>query len=241
LADDPPKTSRPSRFFSHPATLIVITAIASGILVPRITDHWAKQDKAAETARADRNKALVIKTSLVRQIGTASAGFLTATETAQMKRPGVLDAPYRAFAKDSYDIASQLAAYVEADTAKPTLRQRWTNFDFSVRNAYELFASRPGRARNLWIGRLSAYFDLDPTVIDGLCFPAGRDVFDAARRTVALQFRQKEAVIVSSVVDANVDVGANQSAASGGGGGGSSTSFAPARRDLYACNRYFTH
>ncbi|HEV8459195.1 MAG TPA: hypothetical protein VGQ38_00680 [Gaiellaceae bacterium] len=220
--------------------LIAVTAVLTGIFVPRITDHWAKQDKAAEVARADREKALVIKTSLVRQIGTASAEFLTATETARMGKEGALDAPYRSFAKDSYDIASQLAAYVDSDTGRPTLKQRWMNFEFSVRNAYELFAARPGRSRNLWVARLSAYFGLDPTVIDGLCFPAGKDVFDSARRTVALQFQQKESAIVAYVVDANLDVGSNSSVPPGAAQTGTSTTFAAsARKDQHACNRYF--
>jgi hypothetical protein len=216
--------------------LILVTAVLSGLLVPLITDQWTKREKAVQTQRADREKALAIKTSLVREIGTASADFLASADTVRLQDARALDRPYRSFARSSYDIASQIAAYFDSKE-QPSLQQRWTNFGFSIRNAYQLFSAPPGRARNLWVARLSAYFAIPSTIIDGLCSAAGKDVFESARRILVLRFQQREGVIVDAAVNGVVQLG-NGSDVSANFGGGSAP-WTTSKHDPHPCNPYF--
>jgi len=209
--DDPPrKREWLTELARHPAVLLILTALLTGLLVPLVTRQWERHDKAVEARRADNArelevrraenaKELEVKTALVRQIGVSSARFLAAAETADfVNRPRALDNAYREFEEASFDIGSQLAAYFPSSM----LSRRWGDFAYSIRNAYNILVARPGRARNLWLSRLSGYFRVAPINLDGLCFPAENDVHATDLRKLVLRFQEREAVVVASVVEA---------------------------------------
>lgn len=196
---DRPERGRLSRFAAHPAFLLALTAALTGLLVPWITSRWEERDKAVEARRLADERELEVKASLVRQIGTTSARFLAAAETADLvNQPRALDAAYRGFQESSFDIGSQLAAYFPGSQLPKT----WRDYAYSVRNAYNLLVARPER-RNLWLARLSGYFEISPTVIDGLCFHARDATFAGGLRNLVREFQQREAIVVADVVGAD--------------------------------------
>jgi hypothetical protein len=215
----------------HPVVLLILTALLTGLLVPWITSRWERRDKAVEARRAENAKELEVETALVRQIGVSSARFLAAAETADfVNQPRALDSAYRDFEQASFDIGSQLAAYFPSSR----LSRTWGDFAYSIRNAYNLLVARPGRARNLWLSRLTGYFHVAPINLDGLCFPAENDFHPRDLRKLVLRFQEREAVVVTSVVGAEfaLRTGARPKASR-------STALPPLSSNKHPCNRYF--
>jgi hypothetical protein len=45
-----------SRFGAHPAILLALTAVLTGLLVPWITSRWEKRDRAVEIRRLETRR-----------------------------------------------------------------------------------------------------------------------------------------------------------------------------------------
>ena len=209
MANEAPEPRRRlSRSLAHPASLLILTAALTGLLVPWTTNRWEARDKQVEAQRAaserqlelrraGMQRELEVKSAIVSRIGTASAAFLSAIEV------GVVDAAgpearveYRALKESALEIASQLAAYFP--NSRPVVR--WRDYTYSLRNAYVLLTAPVGRARNLWLDRLDRYFDVLPKQLDGLCFPSTRPEFAGDLRELVLAFQNKEEAVVREVV-----------------------------------------
>lgn len=209
MADQAPDSrSRLSRSLAHPASLLVLTAVLTGLLAPWITNRWEARDKRVEAQRmaserqlelrrAATQRELEVKAAIVSRIGTASATFLSAIEI------GLVDAArpeargeYRRLKASALEIGSQLAAYFPS--SRPVVR--WRDYTYSLRNAYVLLTAPVGRARNRWLDRLNRYFDVAPKQLDGLCFPSNHPLFEGDLRELVLAFQKKEEAIVREVV-----------------------------------------
>ena len=209
MADDAPDSRRRlSRSLAHPASLLVLTAILTGLLAPWITNRWEARDKQVEaqraaserqleTRRAATQRELEVKSLIVSRIGTASATFLSAIEVGLIdrNRPEA-QAEYRTLKESALEIGSQLAAYFPK--SRPVVR--WRDYTYSLRNAYLLLTGPVGRARNRWLDRLNRYFDVAPKQLDGLCFGSDHPLFDGDLRELVLAFQNKEEAIVREVV-----------------------------------------
>jgi hypothetical protein len=229
--DDRPERGPLSKFGAHPAVLLALTAALTGLLAPWITSRWEQRDKAVEIRRIENEKELEVKTSLVRQIGVSSARFLAAAETTDLaNQPRGLDRAYREFEESAFDIGSQLAAYFP----NSALPKTWADFAYSARNAYNILVARPGRKRNLWLARLSGYFGVAPITLDGLCFPAGEDVYTGSLRKLVLRFQQREAIVVAGVVREKFALRGSEAEALQ-----QATPLPPLSSDRHPCNRYF--
>jgi hypothetical protein len=209
MANEAPETRRPlSRWLAHPASLLVLTAILTGLLAPWITNRWEARDKQVEaqratlerqleTRRAAMQRELEVKSAIVSRIGTASATFLSAIEVGVVDAAGPqARAEYRAFKTSALEIASQLAAYFPS--SQPVVR--WRDYTYSLRNAYVLLTTAVGRARNVWLDRLNRYLDVLPKQLDGLCFARTRPEFATDLRELVLAFQNKEEAVVREVV-----------------------------------------
>jgi hypothetical protein len=203
----PDDRRRLSRSLAHPASLLLLTALLTGLLAPWITNRWEERDKQVEAQRAASERQLElrraatereleVKSVIVSRIGTASATFLSAIEV------GVIDADkpearteYRALKKASLEIGSQLAAYFPS--SRPVVR--WRDYTYSLRNAYILLVARPGQARNVWLDRLNRYLDVAPKQLDGLCFSSKSPEFAEDLRELVLAFQNKEEAVVREV------------------------------------------
>ena len=96
----------------HPAALLVLTAVLTGLLVPWITNRWAEHDRQVEAHRVDSEREREVTSAMVNRIGTASAQFLSAVDVGVFNRKGAeAAAEYRALKTASFEIASRLAAY----------------------------------------------------------------------------------------------------------------------------------
>ena len=165
---DPPDLPRhwASRTLSHPAALLALAALFTGLLVPWVTGRWEERDRKVAESRAATERELAVKAALVSKVGTASADFLSALELGDLSDATRADRSYRALQGASLQIASQLAAYFPGSLPE----HRWRNYTYSLRNAYQLLRAPPGRARSPWLHQLNRYFGLAPKTIDGLCF-----------------------------------------------------------------------
>ena len=238
--DEPESRGRLARSLAHPASLIVLTAVLTGLLAPWITNRWEKRDKEVESSRAmherelaerrlDAQRELAVKTALLSRIGASSAAFLSAIEVGAIHEDNAARPEYRALKTASLEIGSQLAAYFPR--SRPFVR--WRDYTYSLRNAYLLFTSPPGRARNRWLYRLNQYLDVDQTQYDGLCFPRASAVFAEDLRELVIALQKKEEAVVRDVVDSRTiltgtptrDVNVPR------------TTFDPTQRT--PCNRYF--
>ncbi len=145
MADDAPdKRGRLSRSLAHPASLLLLTAVLTGLLAPWITNRWEARDRQVEAQRAASERALEsrrtalqreldVKAAIVSRIGTASATFLSAIEVRVIDAAGPeADAEYRTLRKASLEIGSQLAAYFPR--SRPVVR--WRDYTYSLRNAF---------------------------------------------------------------------------------------------------------
>lgn len=209
--DEPEQRGRLARALAHPASLIVLTAVLTGLLAPWITGRWEERDKRVEAARAaserqlaevrqDEQRELAVKTALLSRIGSSSASFLSAIEVGAIHAAGKeARAEYRALKTASLEIGSQLAAYFPR--SRPFVR--WRDYTFSLRNAYLLLTSPPGRARNRWLYALNRYLDVDQTQHDGLCFPPTRPDFAEDLRELVVALQKKEEAIVREVADSD--------------------------------------
>jgi hypothetical protein len=209
MANEAPEPRRGiSRSLAHPASLILLTAVLTGLLAPWITNRWEARDRQVEAQRAaserqlevrraETQRELEVKSAIVSRIGTASATFLSAIEVGVVDAGGPqARAEYRALKQSALETASQLAAYFP--NSQPVVR--WRDYTYSLRNAYILLTAPVGRARNLWLDRLNRYFDVLPKQLDGLCLPRTRPEFAADLRTLVLAFQNKEEAVVREVV-----------------------------------------
>ena len=208
-ADDSESRGPFARALAHPASLIVLTAVLTGLLAPWITSRWEERDKRVESARAaserqlaemrlDGQRELEVKTALLSRIGTSSAAFLSALEVGTIHADGrEARDEYRALKTASLEIGSQLAAYFPR--SRPSVR--WRDYTFSLRNAYLLLTSPHGRARNRWLYALNRYLDVDQTQHDGLCFPSSRPVFAEDLRELVLALQNKEEAVVRDIAE----------------------------------------
>jgi hypothetical protein len=232
--DEQPARARLSRFASHPAVLLLLTACVTAGLVPWITNRWEQRDKAVEAVRVQKEKELDVKTALVRQMGVSSARFLADVETLDPTRaPGGLNAAYSAFEQASFDIRSQLAAYFP----ESALPRRWDDFAYSIRNTYTLLRARPGRERNPSLVLLSQAFKIPPVTIDGLCFAAGEPDYVEDLGELIVRFAKREAFLVRAVIAGRFGAPVSQAEAS--------EPTSPRRRLVasdprHPCNRYFS-
>jgi hypothetical protein len=191
-----------SAFFSHPAVLILLTALLTGLLAPWITNRWTERDKKVEAHRLAIQQALDVKSKIVDKIGTTSAGFLGAVETGRIQgRHGFV--VYRALKIASFQVGSQLAAYFhETDTTRMSQPMRdWLDYTYNLRNTYELLTTPSGLARNHWLKRIEFYFNTPPSnyrVFKPLC-KKNSSRFQANLRLLVLKFENREQRIVSDV------------------------------------------
>ena len=59
MADTPePPRSWASRLFSHPAVLLALAAVLTGLLVPWVTSRWEERDRKVEASRAATEREL---------------------------------------------------------------------------------------------------------------------------------------------------------------------------------------
>ena len=209
--DEPERRGGIGKALAHPASLILLTAVLTGLLAPWITGRWEERDKRVEAARAasarelaevrqDEQRELAVKTALLSRIGASSASFLSAVEVGEIHPAGeAARAEYRALKTASLEIGSQLAAYFPR--SRPLVR--WSDYTFSLRNAYLLLTSSPGRARNRWLYALDRYLDVDQTQHDGLCFPPSRPEFAEDLRELVVALQKKEEALVREVADSD--------------------------------------
>jgi hypothetical protein len=187
-----------SRGLSHPAALLVLTAVLTGLLVPWITSRWEARDKEVEARRTAVERELEVQSAIVSRVGTASADFLSAMEVGVVAARGPeAQAAYRRLQTASLEIASQLAAYFPR--SRPEVR--WRDYTYSLRNAYLLLNARVGRARNRWLDPLNRYLDYPATQFDGLCFPRDRPVFAQDLRELVVALQNKEGDVVREIAD----------------------------------------
>jgi hypothetical protein len=189
-----------SSALAHPAFLIALTALLTGLLAPWITSRWEARDKRVEAHAVAAERELEVKSAIVDHIGTASASFLSAIEVGAIHS----DAPdarveYRALKKASLEIGSQLAAYLPQSLPVT----RWRDYTYSLRNAYILLTSPAGRTRSRWLNNLNRFFDVPPKHFAGLCLN-GEQTNRAARfardlRALVLAFEKREEEVVSAV------------------------------------------
>ena len=196
---DEPDASRhwASRLFSHPATLLALAALFTGLLVPWVTNRWEERDRKVEASRAATEREIAVKAALVSKIGTASADFLSALELGDLSDPQLSATQFRALRGASLEIASQLAAYFPQSRPE----DRWRNYTYSLRNAYQLLQAKPGKDRNTWVHRLNRYFGLAPATINGLCFETKSPYFAPDIRELVLRFQRKEEEVVRAITD----------------------------------------
>jgi hypothetical protein len=202
--NEPDAERRPSRVLAHPAFLLVLTAVLTGLLVPWITNQWEERDRKVEARRVEAERELEarraavtreleVKSTIVSRIGTASARFLSAMEVRLVDADSpTAPAEYRALRDSSLEIGSQLAAYFPESL--PVVR--WRDYTYSLRNAYLLLQQPPGPPRDRWLDQLNRYLDVGPQQYDGLCFAGTSKVFatDLRELVVALQNREEEVV-----------------------------------------------
>jgi hypothetical protein len=193
-----------SRWLSHPAFLLVLTAVLTGLLVPWITSRWEERDKKVESSRVEAERVLEeqraaaareleVQAALVNRIGVASARFLSAMEVGKVDAAGAdASAEYRALKEASLEIASQLAAYFPSSVPV----RRWRDYTSNLRNAYLLLQAKPGRARNRWLDLLNRYLDAGPKQYDGLCFPETNETFPPDLRALVVALQKKEEDVV---------------------------------------------
>jgi hypothetical protein len=211
MADEAPKPrGRLASVLAHPAALIVLTAVLTGLLAPWITSRWEARDKKVaeqraaserqlEARAAARQRELEVKSAIVNRIGTSTAAFLSAIEVGAIDRSRVKEATaeYRALKTASLEIGSQLAAYFP--NSLPVVR--WRDYSFSLRNLYlVLTANEAGRARNPWLDDLNRFLDVTPGQYDGLCLTKGRARFNQDIREIVLALQRREELIVRAVV-----------------------------------------
>lgn len=196
MATAPPDTRRDlSRALAHPAALLVLTAVLTGLLVPWITNRWEARDKEVEAHRVAAERELEIKSAIVSRVGTASAQFLSAIEVGVIAVDSAeARAEYRSLKTASLEVASQLAAYLPR--SRPEVH--WRDFTFSLRNVY-LALTRPVGQRSQWVHWLNRYFDLGPRALVGLCSPSDPR-FERDLRELILKFQHKEEEVVREIV-----------------------------------------
>jgi hypothetical protein len=138
-----------------------------------------------------------VKSAIVRQIGTASAAFLSAIEVGVIDASGPeARAEYRALKTASLEIGSQLAAYFPHSLPL----SRWRDYTFSLRNAYVLLTAKAPRERSRWLDKLNLYFDRPSKHFAGLCLDRKKNAsFDQHLRVLVLAFQSKEEELVSDV------------------------------------------
>jgi hypothetical protein len=195
--EDAPR-NRASRALSHPAALLLLTAVLTGLLVPWVTTRWEAHDKAVESRRVATERELAAKTALVSRVGSASADFLSALEVGTIAAGGArATMAFEEMQNAAFEIASQLAAYFP--NSRP--EDRWRNYTYSLRNAYHLLAAPPGKARNDWLFKLNRYLGLAPTSLDGLCFPAANRFFAPDLRELVLRFQHRQEEVVRAITE----------------------------------------
>jgi hypothetical protein len=202
--------SRISAFLSHPAFLIVLTAAATGVLAPYITSSLAAHDKQVQAASAAAAKELAVESQVVNQIGTASAGFLSAIELGVVTPSAGAQAQseYRAMRTASFEIESELAAYFtipkKGDSPPPESQpiKAWGNYTFSLRNLYLVLTTAQGAAREPWINWLNKYFDYPPKKLAALCDETAKqkNAFPDGLRELTLAFQNHEQAIVGNIM-----------------------------------------
>jgi hypothetical protein len=193
---------------AHPASLLVLTAVLTGLLAPWITNRWEQRERNIEAQRAASErrtearriatqKELELKAAIVTHIGTASARFLSAAETGVINGASgpQAQAEYHALKQASLEIGAQLAAYFP----KSQPLESWRNYTFSLRNTYLLLSAPVGR-RNHWLDRLNFYLDQAPTQLDGLCLGSTNPSFVTALRLLVVELQDKQEEIVRAVV-----------------------------------------
>lgn len=218
---------------AHPAMLLVVAAVLTGLLVPWITNRWEERDKAVAAARAAEERELAIKVDLVTAIGSSTARFLAAVEAAGGRRTARVDEAYEAFQTSSLETSSKLAAYFR----EPDQLEAWTNFVFTIRNVYALLGTDVGRPRNRLVSLLSRYFRVQPVSLDGLCFATTSPHFTEDLRELVLKLQGAELRIVDRVAARSPTLSPHDSAA---------TRFQPVARAAplgarasQPCDRYF--
>jgi hypothetical protein len=193
---------------AHPASLILLTAVLTGLLAPWITSRWEARDKKVEAQRAASERQLEargaatereleVKSAIVRRIGTASAAFLSAIEVGVIDASGPeARAEYRALKAASLEIGSQLAAYFPHSLPLA----RWRDYTFSLRNAYLLLTTQSRRERSRWLDKLNLYLDKPAKHFAGLCLDKNKNAsFDQHLRVLVLAFQKKEEALVRDV------------------------------------------
>lgn len=206
IADDEPN-HRP-RFVGalrHPAVLIILTAMLTGLLAPWVTNRWQvaqrRADEQVGEARAATQRELEVKSAIVIQIGTTSADFVSALELGVIKQNAPkAPAEYRALMTASLTIGSQVAAYFPGSPEghDSLVVHRWRDYTFSLRDAYFLLTSNQGDDRNDWLQRLNKYLDRGPEHFIGLCFE-GTEAFNRHLRRLALDYKKREEELVGAV------------------------------------------
>jgi hypothetical protein len=212
MANEAPRRhSRLASGLAHPASLIVLTAVLTGLLAPWITSRWEARDKKVaeqrstserqlEARAAARQRELEVKSAIVNRIGTSTATFLSAIEVGAIDRSRLKEASaeYRALKKASLEIGSQLAAYFP--NSLPV--SRWRDYGFNLRNAYLLLTTEEaGRPRNHWLDNLNRFLDQKPRQYDGLCLDNGRVSYDQDLREIVLALQKREEQLVKAIVE----------------------------------------
>jgi hypothetical protein len=186
-----------SRALSHPAALLVLTAVLTGLLVPWITNRWEARDKQVEAHRVAAERELEVKSAIVSRVGTASARFLSASEVGVIDAAGPeARAEFRSLKTASLEIGSQLAAYFPRSRPET----HWRDYTFSLRNIYVALTSSVGRPRSQWVHLLNRYLDLPPRALLGLCFSPTDPRFARDLRELILAFQHKEEQVVREIV-----------------------------------------
>jgi hypothetical protein len=187
-----------ARALGHPAALLILTAVLTGLLVPWITNRWAERDKQVEAHRVAAERELGVKSAMVNRIGTASAQFLSAIDVGVIDQKGAeAPAEYRALKTASLEIASQLAAYFPDSGPE----QDWKDYTFSLRNIYLALTFPSGQPRSHWLHLLNKYLDKSPKASIGLCFTPKDKRFARDRRELTLAVQHKEEEIVHEIAD----------------------------------------
>jgi hypothetical protein len=134
-----------SKVLRHPLTLLFVTAIVSGWLVPRITRSWQDHQREGE-----------LKVQLVTEAGTAVAKMLTAAQFSEFggsgKNQEEIDEDFKAWNTQQVVISTKIRAYVtDAAVAKD-----WDTFSEMITNVYALSAQGAPR-RKKYLGELRRY------------------------------------------------------------------------------------
>ena len=127
------------RLLAHPLTLLLVTAVVSGLLVPRLTQQWQDHQQQLDTRRdfAARVSRTVGEIFVVSQLAQNRAESLTQEE---------FDDAYVRWEIESAVLSAELRAYYRAES----LHQAWNRcYQLAEANYAQVGMSDPTRRANL--------------------------------------------------------------------------------------------